>query len=38
VITAGDARLLLVPGAGTGDAPGGQDGPGRHPFTAADLS
>jgi dihydrofolate synthase / folylpolyglutamate synthase len=38
VITAGDARLLLVPGAGTGDARGGQDGPGRHPFTAADLS
>ena len=36
VITAGDARLLLLPGAGTGDAAAGE--PGRHPFTAADLS
>jgi dihydrofolate synthase/folylpolyglutamate synthase len=36
VITAGDARLLLLPGAGTGDAARGE--PGRHPFTAADLS
>jgi folylpolyglutamate synthase/dihydrofolate synthase len=36
VITAGDARVLLRPDAGTGDAAGGE--PGRHPFTAADLS
>jgi folylpolyglutamate synthase/dihydrofolate synthase len=36
VITAGDARLLLRPDAGTGDAARGEGG--RHPFTAADLS
>ncbi|HLH59873.1 MAG TPA: folylpolyglutamate synthase/dihydrofolate synthase family protein [Streptosporangiaceae bacterium] len=36
VITAGDARALLLPGASTGDARGG--GHGRHSFTAADLS
>lgn len=36
VITAGDARRLLLPDAGTGDASRGE--PGRHPFTAADLS
>lgn len=38
VITAGDARQLLRPGAGTGDAPKPDTGPGRHSFTAADLS
>ena len=38
VITAGDARQLLRPGAGTGDAPKPGTGPGRHSFTAADLS
>ena len=38
VITAGDARQLLRPGAGTGDAPRPDTGPGRHSFTAADLS
>ncbi len=38
VITAGDARQLLRPGAGTGDAPKPDAGPGRHSFTAADLS
>jgi dihydrofolate synthase/folylpolyglutamate synthase len=38
VITAGDARQLLRPGAGTGDAPKSDTGPGRHSFTAADLS
>ena len=38
VITAGDARQLLRPGAGTGDAPKPRTGPGRHSFTAADLS
>jgi dihydrofolate synthase/folylpolyglutamate synthase len=36
VITAGDARRLLVPDAGIGDA--GPAESGRHPFTAADLS
>jgi dihydrofolate synthase/folylpolyglutamate synthase len=38
VITVGDARQLLRPGAGTGDAPKPGTGPGRHSFTAADLS
>ena len=38
VVTAGDARLLLRPDAGTGDAPKPGAGTGRHPFTAADLS
>ncbi len=38
VITAGDARQLLRPDAGTGDAPKQAAGPGRHSFTAADLS
>ena len=38
VITAGNARQLLRPGAGTGDAPKPDSGPGRHSFTAADLS
>jgi folylpolyglutamate synthase/dihydrofolate synthase len=38
VVTAGDARLLLRPDAGTGDAPQRGAGTGRHPFTAADLS
>ncbi len=38
VITAGDARQLLSPEAGTGDAPGPGPATGRHPFTAADLS
>ena len=38
VVTAGDARQLLRPGAGTGDAPRPDTGPGRHSFTAADLS
>jgi folylpolyglutamate synthase/dihydrofolate synthase len=38
VITAGDARQLLRPGAGTGDAPRPDTGSGRHSFTAADLS
>ena len=38
VVTAGDARLLLRPDAGTGDAPQPDAGTGRHPFTAADLS
>ncbi len=38
VVTAGDARQLLRPGAGTGDAPRPDTGPGRHSFPAADLS
>jgi len=38
VVTAGDARQLLRPGAATGDAPKPGAGPGRHSFTAADLS
>ena len=38
VVTAGDARLLLRPDAGTGDAPKPDAGTARHPFTAADLS
>ena len=38
VVTAGDARQLLRPGAGTGDAPKPGGAPGRHSFTAADLS
>jgi dihydrofolate synthase / folylpolyglutamate synthase len=38
VITAGDARQLLRPEAGTGDAPPPGPGTGRHSFTAADLS
>ncbi len=38
VVTVGDARQLLRPGAGTGDAPRSDPGPGRHSFTAADLS
>ena len=38
VITAGDARQLLSPGAGTGDAPAPGPATGRHSFTAADLS
>ncbi len=38
VVTAGDARQLLSPEAGTGDAPGPGPATGRHPFTAADLS
>ena len=38
VITAGDARQLLRPEAGTGDAPAPGAAAGRHSFTAADLS
>jgi dihydrofolate synthase/folylpolyglutamate synthase len=38
VITAGDARQLLRPEAGTGDAPAPGPAAGRHSFTAADLS
>ena len=38
VVTAGDARQLLRPGDGTGDAPKPGAAPGRHSFTAADLS
>jgi dihydrofolate synthase / folylpolyglutamate synthase len=38
VVTAGDARQLLRPGSGTGDAPKPGGAPGRHSFTAADLS
>ncbi len=38
VVTAGDARQLLRPGAGTGDAGKPSGGAGRHSFTAADLS
>ena len=38
VVTVGDARQLLRPGAGTGDAPKSDPGSGRHSFTAADLS
>jgi folylpolyglutamate synthase/dihydrofolate synthase len=38
VITAGDARLLLMPDAPTTDLPVADGGTGRHSFTAADLS
>jgi dihydrofolate synthase/folylpolyglutamate synthase len=38
VITAGDARQLLRPEAGTSDAPAPGPAVGRHSFTAADLS
>jgi dihydrofolate synthase/folylpolyglutamate synthase len=38
VITAGDARQLLLPDAPTTDLPVADGGTGRHPFTAADLS
>ena len=38
VVTAGDARQLLRPEAGTGDAPAPGPATGRHSFTAADLS
>jgi dihydrofolate synthase / folylpolyglutamate synthase len=38
VVTAGDARQLLVPGSPTTDLPAADGGTGRHPFTAADLS
>ena len=38
VVTAGDARQLLRPDAGTGDAPRPDAGTARHSFTAADLS
>jgi len=38
VVTAGDARQLLRPGAGTGDGGKPSGGAGRHSFTAADLS
>ncbi len=38
VVTAGDARQLLRPEAGTGDAPAPGPAAGRHSFTAADLS
>lgn len=38
VITAGDARQLLLPDAPTTDLPAADGGTGRHSFTAADLS
>jgi folylpolyglutamate synthase/dihydrofolate synthase len=38
VITAGDARQLLLPDAPTTDLPVADGGTGRHSFTAADLS
>ena len=38
VITAGDARLLLVPGGGELPAEPSANQPSRHSFTAAELS
>jgi dihydrofolate synthase/folylpolyglutamate synthase len=38
VITAGEARQLLLPDSPTTDLPAADGGTGRHPFTAADLS
>jgi dihydrofolate synthase / folylpolyglutamate synthase len=38
VITAGDARQLLLPDGPTTDLPAADGGTGRHSFTAADLS